>query len=155
MAAGTFTMFDKAVLNIVNATHLLDPANSFKWTLHTSTYTPSVSGNEVYADLTNELSTANGYTNGGLALANDAVTLSAGVVKFTGDAAVWTAAGGSIPAWRTAVLRAVGTLNGKVDPLVGYFLGDSTPADVPATTTGNTLTITPNASGVASITHTP
>jgi hypothetical protein len=39
-----------------------------------------------------------------------------------------------------------------VNPLVGYFLGDSTPADVPATTSGNTLTITPNASGILSAT---
>ena len=155
MAAGTFTVYDKALLNMYNATNLLNTANSFKWTLHTSSYTPSVSTHEVYADLTNELSTANGYTSGGLALANDALTLSSGTVKFTGDPAVWTASGGSIPAWRTAVLRAVGTLNGKVDPLVGYFLGDSTPADVPATTSGNTLTITPNASGLAAATHTP
>jgi hypothetical protein len=155
MAAGTFTMFDKALLNVVNATHLLDPANTFKWTLHTSAYTPGVATHEVYADLTNELATANGYTAGGATLANDAVTLAAGTVKFTGDPTSWTASGGSIPAWRTAVLRVSGTLNGKVDPLVGYFLGDSTPADVPATTTGNTLTITPNASGIVAATHTP
>ena len=50
------------------------------------------------------------------------------------------------------MVRAVGTLNGKVDPIVGYFLGDNTPADVPATTVGNTLTVTPNASGVMSAT---
>jgi len=31
---------------------------------------------------------------------------------------------------------------------VGHFLGDSTPADVPATTAGNTLTVTPNAAGI-------
>lgn len=157
MAAGTFTIYDKALLNIYNATNLLNTANSFKWTLHTSSYTPSVSGHEVYADLTNELATANGYTSGGGTLANDAITLSAGTVKFTGDPFAWTASGGSIPAWRTAVLRAVGTLNGKVDPIVGYFVGDTTAGgtDVPATTTGNTLTITPNASGIAAATHTP
>jgi len=28
------------------------------------------------------------------------------------------------------------------NPLVGYFVGDSTPADIPATTVGNTLTLT-------------
>lgn len=152
MASGVFTVFDKAKLNIANATNLLNTANSFKWTLHTSAYTPGQATNEVYADLTNELATGNGYTAGGLALGNDALTLTAGVVKFTGDPATWTATGGSIPAWRYAVLRAVGTLNGKVDPLVGYFVGDSTPADVPATTVGNPLTITPNASGLATLT---
>jgi hypothetical protein len=50
------------------------------------------------------------------------------------------------------VVRASGTLNAKVDPIVGYFLGDSTSADVPATTAGNTLTFTPNAAGIATAT---
>lgn len=152
MAAGPFVFPDKAKLNFFSATDLLNPANTFKLTLHTSSFTPAPSTMEVYADLTNELSTANGYTAGGITLTNDALTQTSGVVKFTCDAAVWTASGGSIPAWRYGVVRASGTLNGKVDPIVGYFLGDSTPADVPATTTGNTLTITPNASGILTAT---
>jgi hypothetical protein len=152
MAAGAFTFPDKAKLNFFSATDLLNPANSFKITLHTSSFTPAPSTMEVYADLTNELATANGYTNGGLALTSIALTQTSGVVKFTSAAAVWTASGGSIPAWRYGVVRAVGTLNGKVDPIVGYFLGDATPADVPATTSGNTLTVTPNASGILSAT---
>jgi hypothetical protein len=44
----------------------------------------------------------------------------------------------------------LGTLNSKVNPIVGYFLGDSTPTDIPLTTSGNTLTVTPNASGIMS-----
>ncbi len=146
MAAGNFTVPDKAQLNMVSATNLLAQA-TYKITLHTSTWTPNDSTNEVYADATNELATGFGYTNGGGTLTSVSLTQTAGVVKFTSAAFVWTASGGSIPAWRTALVRAVGTFNGKVDPIVGYFLGDSTPADVPATTTGNTLTITPNASG--------
>lgn len=150
MTVGTFTLFDKAKLNIANGTDLLNPTNSYKWTLHTSAYTPNGATHEVYADLTNELATGNGYTSGGLAMANDALTLASGTVTFTGDPATWTATGGSIPAWRYAVLRVVGTVNGKVDPLVGYFVGDTTPADVAATTAGNTLKILPNAAGLAS-----
>ena len=43
----------------------------------------------VYADLTNELSTANGYTNGGLALANVVVsTVTTNDAKFDADDAV-------------------------------------------------------------------
>lgn len=155
MPAGTFTIYDKALLNVYNATGLLDPANTFKWTLHTSAYTPSISAHEVYADLTNELPTGAGYTLGGVTLGSDGLTLAAGAVKFTGAAAAWTATGGSIPAWRYAVLRAFGTLNGKVDPIVGYFLGDAAPADVPATTDTNTLTITPNANGIVAATKIP
>ncbi len=152
MAAGAFTFFDKAKLNFFSATDLLNPANTFKITLHTNTWVPANSTNEVYADVTNELSTANGYTAGGITLSSVTLTQTSGVVKFTSAAAVWTASGGSIPAWRYGVVRASGTLNGKVDPVVGYFLGDSTPADVPLTTSGNTLTVTPNASGILSAT---
>lgn len=152
MAAGVFVFPDKTKLNMFSATDLLNPANTFKMTLHTSSWTPASSTNEVFADVTNELATANGYTAGGITLSSVALTQTAGVVKFTSAAAVWTASGGSIPVWRYGVVRAVGTLNGKVDPIVGYFLGDSTPADVPATTTGNTLTVTPNASGIMSAT---
>jgi hypothetical protein len=152
MAAGAFTFFDKAKLNFFSATDLLNPANTFKITLHTSSWTPANSTNEVFADVTNELSTANGYTAGGITLTGVALTQTSGVVKFTSAAAVWTASGGSIPAWRYGVVRASGTLNGKVDPVVGYFLGDSTPADVPATTATNTLTVTMNVSGIVSAT---
>lgn len=148
MAAGAFVFFDKAILNCFNATNLLSSANTFKLSLHTSSWVPSLSGDEVYADVDNELATGNGYTSGGITLANDALTQTGGVTKFTADSAVWTATGGSIPAWRYGIVRASGTLSGKVDPLVGYFLGDSAPADVPATTVGNTLTFTPNASGI-------
>jgi hypothetical protein len=148
MAQGPFIFPDKAKLNFFSATDLLNPANTFKLTLHTSAWTPNNTTDEVFADVTNELATGFGYTAGGIALASDALTQTAGVVKFTTDAAVWTASGGSIPAWRRGVVRAVGTLNGKVDPIVGHFLADATPADMPATTTGNTLTFTPNALGI-------
>lgn len=148
MATGAFIFPDKAKLNMFSATDLLNPANTFKLALIASTWTPANSTDEVFADVTGELSTANGYTAGGITLANDALTQTAGVVKFTSDAAVWTATVGSIPAWRRGVVYASGTLNGKVNPIVGHFLGDSTPADVPATTVGNTLSVTPHANGI-------
>jgi len=153
MAAGAFTFPNLAKLNISNATNLLNPANTFKLALVKSTWTPNPATNEVWADVSaEEIAAGNGYTAGGGTLANDALTQTAGVVKFTADAFVFTASGGSIPAWRYGVVYASGTLNGKVNPIVGYFLGDSTPADVPATTDGNTLTITPNPSGILSYT---
>lgn len=153
MAAGAFVFPYLAKLNISNATNLLNTANTFKLALVKSTWTPNPATNEVWADASaDEIAAGNGYTAGGGTLANDALTQTAGVVKFTADAFVFTASGGSIPAWRYGVVYASGTLNGKVNPIVGYFLGDSTPADVPATTDGNTLTITPNASGILSYT---
>lgn len=152
MAAGVIIVPNLAKLNFFNATNLLNTANNFKLSLHTSAWVPNNATNEVFADCTNELATGFGYTAGGVTLGTDVLSQTAGVVKFTADVAAWVAAGGSIPAWRYAVIRAIGTLNGKVDPIVGYFLGDATPADVPATTVGNSLTVTPNASGFLTVT---
>lgn len=153
MAAGAFVFPDKAKLNFFSATDLANPANSFKMALVSSAWTPANSTDEVWADMSaNEIANGNGYSTGGIALSSVALTQTSGVVKFTAAASVWTASGGSIPAWRRGVVYAVGTLNGKVNPIVGHFLGDSTPADVPATTSGNTLTVTPNASGIMAAT---
>lgn len=153
MAAGPFVFPDKAKLNFFNATNLLGAnAANFKMALVASGWAPANSTDEVFVDVTNELATANGYTAGGIALAGVALTQTAGVVKFTCTAPIWTASGGSIAAWRRGVVYYNGTLNGKVNPIVGHFLGDSTPADVPATTVGNTLTVTPNAAGILSAT---
>ena len=130
-------------------------AANFKMALLTSAYTPdnSDTGNEVYGDLSaNEITAGNGYTAGGIALTGVTITQTGGTVKFTSNAATWTATGGSIAAWRRGMVYYIGTLNGKVNPLVGHFLGDTTPADIPATTVGNTLTVTPSASGILTAT---
>lgn len=118
---------------------------TFKVTLHSSAYTFAAT-HSVYADLTNELATANGYTNGGLALSTVTWSQASGTATFDAADSVWTASGGSIVA-RRAVLRAIGTFNSQVDPLVCSILLDTTPADV-TTTTGNTLSLVWNASGI-------
>lgn len=112
---------------------------SIKITLHSSSYSPNVATHAVYADLSNELPTANGYTNGGLTLSGLSLSTAAGVASETAANSVWTASGGSIVA-RYAVVRLSGTFNSQVDPLLFYYLLDTTPADVTATN-GNTLTI--------------
>lgn len=155
MAAGAWVVPDLAKLNLVSATDILAAtAANFRLALVTSTWTPNNATDELWAVASaNELANGNGYTTGGATPAAISLTQTGGVVKFTWSTPVtWTASGGSIPAWRRAVLYYLGTLNGKVNPLVAHFLGDSTPADVPATTSGNTLTVTPNASGVLAIT---
>lgn len=120
--------------------------NTFKVSLHTSTWTPNAGTNTVFADATNELTTANGYTAGGASLASPTWVQTGATVAFSGTNVVWTASGGSIVA-RYAVIRAVGTLNTHVDPLVAYILMDTTPADI-TVTTGNTLTLAWNGSGI-------
>lgn len=119
-----------------------------KVTLHTSGYVFSAA-HAVYADLTNELATANGYTNGGSPLASVTWAQTSGTAKFDAADLVWTASGGSIVA-RWAIIRVVGTINGQIDPLVEAILLDDTPADVTATS-GNTLTLQWNGSGIQQI----
>lgn len=92
------------------------------------------------ADITNELS-GNGYAR--VTLTNVTWNRATGTVTFTCDPAVFTASGGSIVARRAIIFD--DTPAG--DPLVCSALLDNTPADVTATD-GNTLTITPHASGV-------
>jgi hypothetical protein len=146
--AASITLYNHTALRIADATNILLSTGTFKVTLHTSSYTPSAA-HAVYADATNELATAFGYTAGGLTLAGVTLTtVTTNDAMFDANDAVWTASGGSIPVWRYAIIRRSDTVNSLVGPLIGYILGDTTPADIPATTTGNTLTLQWNASGI-------
>lgn len=157
MAAGAFTFPQKTKLNFFEGTTglLKNGSALYRIALIKSTWTPAPTTDEVWGDVSaNEIATAGqtAYAAGGAALTAVTLAQTAGVVKFTSAAQVWTADGTGIPAWRYMVVYYLGTLNGKVNPLVAYALGDSTPADVPLTTAGNTLTITPAVSGILSAT---
>ena len=147
MAVGIFTFFAKN-LNKLNIDDLLGA--TVKMALVTSSYTPNSAsnGHDEWADVsTNEIANGNGYTTGGATLANDVAGAITGGYKYSSDNVVWTATGGSLPAWRYAVLYVSGSLWGLTNPLLGYFLGDTTPADVPETTENNTLTLVCPADG--------
>lgn len=150
MAAGPFVFPDLAKLNMFNATGLLGASTSnFKMALIKSTWTPNNASDEVFATpQAQEIAAGNGYTSGGIAMSGVSLSQTSGTVKFAASPVIWTAAGGAIPAWRRGVVYYSGTLNGKANPIVGHFLGDSTPADIAATTDGNTLTVTPAAGGI-------
>lgn len=143
--AASLTFYQSFREYVADGTIDLD-TDTFKVTLHSSSYTPNAGTHTVYADLTNELSTASGYTNGGDALGSVQWTRSGGTVTFDAADTIWTASGGSITA-RYAVIRKDGTANAIVSPLICYILLDTTPADVTATT-GNTLTLQWNGSGI-------
>lgn len=121
-------------------------SNTFKGSLHTSAFTPDVANDAVFADIGSEVANGNGYTTGGNTLANVVWSRTAGTVKFDADDTGWTGSGAGFSA-RYLVIRAVGTLNGRVDPVVGYMLLDSAPADV-AFAAGNTVTVQWNAAGI-------
>jgi len=62
--------------------------DSIKCMLCTSSYTPDQDAHDFKDDITNEV-TGTGYTAGGAAVANNAVTISAKVSKFDGDNVAW------------------------------------------------------------------
>ena len=137
MAAGAWTFTNGGRTSLIDGTFAV-AADTFKMALLLSTSNIGAAST-TYAGLTNEHANANGYTTGGISVD---LTL-AGTTTVTADVAtdpVWTASGGSIVA-RFAAIYEVG---GNV---LCYCLLDSTPADVTATT-GNTLTVAINASGV-------
>lgn len=117
----------------------------FKFLLTTSTWTPSQSSHTILTDVTNEVS-GSGYAR--QTAASVTYTQSGAVWTFDCADPVFTASGGSIVA-RYWCLYDDTVVN---DPLVAYGLIDSTPADV-TTTSGNTLTINVNASGLFTVTR--
>jgi hypothetical protein len=127
-APGPLVFFDSFKEYMADGTFDLN-TNPFKVSLHTSTFTPNVSTMTVYANLTNEVANGNGYTTGGVSLSSVTWAQTSGTSKFDAADISWTASTASWNA-RYGVLRATGTLNGRVDPLIGYFLLDSAPADV-------------------------
>jgi hypothetical protein len=137
VAAGAWVFPDSARTDLLNGTFDID-TDSWKCALFLSTSNLGT-GSTTYAGLTNEHANANGYTTGGIAIALTLAGTTTVTVDITTDP-VWTASGGSIVA-RYAVIYEVG---GRV---LCYCLLDSTPANVTATT-GNTLTVAANASGV-------
>lgn len=148
MAAGKWKVYDLAKKYLADGTHDLDDTTNWKLALFLSTSnanTLSV-GTAIFGDLTNEHAAANGYSAGGVALITETWTNSAGTITFTAANPVFTASGGSIVA-RFAVIYRNATVNTIVKPLLCVCLLDVAPADVTATT-GNTLTIQMNASGI-------
>jgi hypothetical protein len=136
MPAGTFTLYNGASQYIGDNTVDLD-GDAFAITLHGASYTPAAT-HDTYANLTNELPTSNGYTNGGATLTGVTWNRVGGVTTWSSNNQVWTAAGGSLSA-RYAVIRSL-----TANKLIGYLLLDTAPADLTATD-GNTLTVGPHA----------
>lgn len=101
----TAVMFDKFAVNALGGGSAGDAgmtdwlSHTIRATLHTSTWVPNMATNEVKADATNELSTANGYTALGQVLTcsipDETEPINFVVADFS-----WTASGGSIGPFR-------------------------------------------------------
>jgi len=145
MAAGPLTLYQHVSESLADGSLDLD-SDTLKVALFTSSYTPDAATQEDFSALTGQVANGNGYTSGGATLTNVTLTRTGGVAKLDADDVVWTASGGSIVA-RYAVIYSE-----EANKAIGYFLLDSTPADV-TVTDGNTLTIAWHASnGILTIT---
>jgi hypothetical protein len=113
-------------------------SDTIKFSLHTNSYTPNQSTNEVKTDATNELSTAGGYTALGVTVASKTFVSSSLVVTFDSADPAWTA---------TTITHRIGVMwddsvATPTDPLLMYV---DNGADV--TTASSDLTYVVNASG--------
>lgn len=120
-------------------------ADTFAISIHSSTLVPNAATMSVFSDFTNEV-TGGGYVAGGVTLTGVTWVQTAGVCAFkSGNNPSWTATGANW-AGRYAVIRKVGTANARVNPVIGWFVLDSTPADV-TFVVGQAVTITQHANG--------
>lgn len=108
MAITTGVYGKSALLNLLNGSNVYDlDTDTYKVSLHTSTYTPDADAHDFYNDLTNELTTANGYTAGGATLSGLALSqeTTGNYIAWDATDTSWTATESGITTVRIAVIR--------------------------------------------------
>lgn len=122
--------------------------DTIKVGLLSSAATPNAATHSVWGDLSaNEVANGNGYTTGGFSLGTNTFDQASGTaaLKTTSAMPNWTGSGAGFAA-RYAVFYKSGTANAHVNPIIGWMLLDSAPADV-SFAAGNTVTINMHANG--------
>lgn len=126
-----FNKFNCFVADVASAKHQMQTGTAQVFKVYL-TNTPPVATNTVY-NTPADLSTANGYTAGGVSIGTITGSQTSGTFKFVGGTdPAWTASGGNIGPYQYAVLyNTAGT-----QPLIGWW--DYTTAIT--LTNGNTFT---------------
>ena len=145
MASGKWKMYESAKLALANG-EIDFNTHAFKINLYLSTSnadTLTAATIDQLSDITNQVATANGYTQNAKAVTISTANSSGTITIDETTNPVWTASGGPI----TARFAVIYDDTHASDMPCFVCLLDTAPADVTATD-GNTLTITMNASGV-------
>jgi len=147
MAAGAWTVYNKAKKKIGNGTLKLD-ATVYRITLHTSAMRTALTLS-TYASLSGEVAEANGYSSSGKALANEVWTAgaSAGQYKFDADDQFWSANGGAISNIKYAAIWLSAASAGGRHVLCRSLLSSAQFS----ISSGNRMTIQMNASGILTL----
>jgi len=117
MPTDTLNLFEDFVDRLGNGDHDLG-ADTIELAL--SNDAPSSSADATRADLTSELATANGYTQGAHPFDNVTYTESSGTGTFDADPEVITASGGSIGPFQYVIIYNSSTAD-VVDGLIGWL----------------------------------
>lgn len=151
MAAGDFVVYTQAIQNLGQKLFDLD-TDTLVMALLTSGYTPAPDTDSTWSNVSaNEVGTGSGYTAGGVVLSGLSWAVASATNKFTFTAPTWATFSATFK-YGVVVKRAAGAL-APTDLLLCYFDANSGGGSV--TGGGGTLTITPNASGIFTMTHSP
>lgn len=115
----SFNKYQTFVKDLASGTHQLQTGTSHVLKVALTNTAPNASTNAVRADIT-ELSTAGGYTSGGISVGTITGAQTSGTFKLTGGTdPVWTGSGSGFTA-RYAVLYN-DTPTSPADPLIGWW----------------------------------
>lgn len=137
----TFTPFNDFFEQAAKGVHNWG-TDTFKVALTNSA--PNASTDTTLSDIT-QISAGNGYTTGGITIANITVTETGGTATVDADDVTITASGGDIATWRYAFVYN-DSATSPADALVG-FLDNGSTVDIPD---GQSFNITWSASGLLS-----
>jgi hypothetical protein len=144
---GNFTLFDAALAKIMNAAGPINlTSGTIKAVLTTNSQALShsfvgASGNARYADLTAELATASGYTNGGVALSGLSIAGASNLWYWTAAPWSWTLSGSIV--FKYCVLFDFAATNKDLLAFVDMDTGGTN-----ITAVAGALQYTPGASGI-------
>jgi hypothetical protein len=149
MSAGSWQLYNHVSASLGDGTMNM-ATDHFRVVLVSSSYTFSAA-HSTWADASaNELATASGYTQNGIAVTGQAYTQTGGVATFDIADPSWTVSAPGPLASRRAIIVRDADNNGVIastDKLVASCLLDATPADY-SVESGNPYTIVINSGGV-------